>query len=385
MLRFTHHHTVDMESHVFQPIVDSLRRCINAKLFPGAALALVKKNGCIFQAAVGKLEPTKTSNPTATDTIFDLASLTKPIATATAILLLTDQKKLSLDQSIDTFIPTFKGLALGKATVIQLLTHTSGLPAWKPLYLKGTGMASYLRTIADLPLENTPGSCVNYSCLGYIVLTEIIQQVSGITISDFTHRYIFTPLQMNMTCYNPPEKLKDLVAPTEFGNSHERDLSGNDGKHFDQWRDYRLRGEVHDGNACGLGGVSGNAGLFSNVKDLSLFCQFMLSDTAHTRLFTETDWIKIAVQNHTPGLSDSRGLGWQMAASSSAVKNSLSDHAYGHCGFTGTSIWIDPLLETGVILLTNRAYFGGDGRFFAEYRSVFHQITFSCLKVWESL
>ncbi|HPQ41371.1 MAG TPA: serine hydrolase, partial [bacterium] len=223
------------------------------------------------------------------------------------------------------------------------------------------------------PLESKPGFRVEYSCLGFVLLAEAIRRQSGLTLASYCERSIFKPLNMRSTLFNPPSKLRHRIAPTEEGNAFERSMAGDSGDQYPNWRVHRLHGEVHDGNAWFAGGEGGNAGLFSTAEDLTRFCRCMLNGGSFdkTRILSR-ETVEFATRNHTAALNLHRGLGWQMASTTRTAGSRLSLRAYGHTGFTGTSIWIDPEFDLAIVFLTNRIWYGGAGDAFGRFRGALH-------------
>jgi CubicO group peptidase (beta-lactamase class C family) len=321
-------------------------------IFPGISILVSRKDNILFKRAYGfkSLIPQKeASDP---ETIYDLASLTKPLITAFLVLYFSQREKISLDAGIKTFFPTFPF----DCTITQLLNHTSGLPAWEPIYLK---TQPYLDTIASLPLQSKPGSQVNYSCLGYILLHFLLQKVGGGPYSSLAESIIFKPLGLNQTFLEVPSSSIPAVAPTEEGNGFEKKkaLGMEHYKYFAQsfnWRDKIIRGETHDGNSYYCKGSAGNAGLFSNSADLFKLSREFFPSSA-TILKPET--VTLFWENTTPFKKSHRTRGFKLNSSlQSSGGQSLSRKAIGHNGFTGTSIWMEPEGETTYIILSNRVH-----------------------------
>ncbi len=342
-----------------------IEKKITENIFPGAVVAILKKDKVIYHAAFGHRIITPKHAPMLHDTLFDLASLTKPIVIGTLIMQLVASGKLSLDEPAQTYLPAFKQPSI---TCRHLLAHTSGLPAWKPLYIETDSPKDVPEHLGNIPLEAAPGEKVTYSCLGYILMGKLISNVTGEALDSLAHNAIFKPLSMNRTLYNPPQQMHDNCAATEDSNSFERRMvkSGQHGHYYrgHNWREGVIVGEVHDENANFLGGVSGNAGLFSNVRDLITFCQMLLQDGG---TFLSPDSVKALATPQTPrGASEQRSIGWHI----------LADGSMYHTGFTGTSIRID--LEKGLaaILLTNRVHPDAQRTGIIECRNEFHRIVF---------
>lgn len=334
----------------------------------GGAVALIQRHGqVVLHGATGWAvrEPEKERAPMAPDTIFDLASLTKVVATLPSVLKLVDAGSIGLEQPVGEILPEF-GTEGDKAamTIRRLLAHTSGIISWRPVFLTGTGPEHYLADFArDQPYKK-PGEQVEYSCPGYITLGEVVRRVTGMPVAGFARREVFDPLGMVDTMFTPPASLRDRIAATEIGNSFEAEKEAGDPVDGG-WRDYLLRGEVHDGNAWyGFRGLAANAGLFGTAPDLARYGQMWLNggELDGTRILPEA-LVAEAIREQT-GLAaphDRRGLGWLMAPRlDDDAKNhsgrGLSQRAYGHTGFTGTSLWMDPERDLVIVLLTNRVH-----------------------------
>jgi CubicO group peptidase (beta-lactamase class C family) len=287
--------------------------------------------------------------PVTPETIYDLASLTKVIGLTTAVMLLVDSGKLDLDAPVQRYVPAFQGTGKERVTIRHLLTHSSGLPAWRPLYAESPTREQALTLVDTTPLLRQPGDTFVYSDLGAIVLTQAVEAISGQRINEFLEARVFRELDMTSTRFLPPASWRDRIAPTESDTAFRRRA---------------LRGEVHDENAGRLEGVSGHAGLFSTGGDLARFASWLLTQRSDSlyigcadttcpsnitkpivRLFTQR-------QNIPPG--SSRALGWDTPSQNSSAGTKMGPNAFGHTGFTGTSIWFDPDRALFIILLTNR-------------------------------
>lgn len=348
-----------------QAISTLIEEKIAEQIFPGAVVAILQKDKVIYHTAFGNRIIKPKQAPMLNDTLFDLASLTKPIVIGTLTMQLVTSGKLTLDEAAQSYLPVFNQPNI---TCRQLLTHTSGLPAWKPLYIETDSPADVTEHLGSMSLEATPGEKVTYSCLGYILMGKLISTVMEESLDILAHNAIFDPLGMNRTRYNPPLQMHDNCAATEDSNSFERRMvkSGQHGRYYrgHNWRKGVIIGEVHDENANFLGGVSGNAGLFSNARDLITFCQMILQDGG---TFLSADSVKALATPQTPsGASEQRSIGWHI----------LTDGSMYHTGFTGTSIRID--LEKGLaaILLTNRVHPDAQRTGIIECRNQFHRIIF---------
>src|SRR5437667_10441210 len=329
---------VGMSSSRLSAIERVIERGIKAGGYPGASVVVGRKGAAVFEKGFGKLSWSESS--TAVDaqrTIYDVASLTKVVGTTTAIMILFDKKKIGLDDPVVNYIPTFGGGDKDKVTIRQLLTHTSGLPAGRDIWRIAQTPLEARALVLSTPLEGRPVAQYIYSDLGADVLGLLVEVVAGEPLDKFLTRRVFEPLGMNETMFRPADSLRYRIAPTEVNPP----------------RGYPLRGEVHDENAYALGGVAGHAGIFSTAADLSVFAQMMLNggEFQGKRLIADS-----TVALFTRRAAGTRALGWDTCGGTGSCGKYLSDRAYGHTGFTGTSLWIDPDREMFVILLTNRVH-----------------------------
>lgn len=328
----------------FQRVDTLIHNEMEENTFPGAVLLIHHKGETVKHSAYGKSMETPKKKPMHKDTIFDLASLTKVISTTTLAMQLIEEGQWRLHDSIGTYLEEMEDSDI---TLHHLLTHTSGLPAWVDLFSHSESKQDALERVftKDWPVSTSilpPGERIVYSDLGYIILGQAIERVTQTPLDDLVQEKIFTPLTMKDTCYNPPEALKDRIAATER----------------DKTRGGILVGEVHDENAWILDGVSGHAGLFSTAKDLGKFAQMLLQygQFNDTRVMAKPT-VKKMTQLHTKGMNARRGLGWKLQGKHTpSAGDLLSTEAYGHTGFTGTSLWIDPKIDLAVVLLTNRVH-----------------------------
>jgi CubicO group peptidase (beta-lactamase class C family) len=279
------------------------------------------------------------------DTVFDMASVTKPVATATSVMLLIEQGKLRPEDRVADHLPAFGQKGKDKITVAHLLSHTSGLIADNAEADYRDGRDKALERVHALAPLAAPGERFVYSDMGFIVLGELVEKVSGTSLDVFARKNIFAPLGMNETGYRPGDKLKERAAPTVQRDGH--------------W----LVGEVHDPRAAALGGVAGHAGLFSTADDLAVFAQMILGGGIYNGkriLKPETVRLMTAPREVPGGL---RTYGWDMATSYSANRGKVFPRggSFGHTGFTGTSLWIDPKSKTAVVFLSSRLHPDGKG------------------------
>ena len=334
----------------FNSVVSYLRSQVDSA-FPGAVVAVGFRDSVVLLAAVGHYGADD-FRPVTPETIYDLASLTKVIGLTTATMMLIDEGKLDLDAPVQRYVPAFQGANKERVTIKHLLTHSSGMPAWRPLYAEAKTRDDALALVDTTALIRQPGDTFIYSDLGAIVLTQAVEAVSGQRLNDFLAARVFGPLGMTSTRFLPPADWRHRIAPTENDTSFRHRL---------------LRGEVHDENAGRLGGVSGHAGLFSSAPDLARFALWLLGrrrapeDAGTTNPPPSGDLRRLPAslvrhfterQNIPPG--SSRALGWDTPSENSSAGTRMGPNAFGHTGFTGTSIWFDPDRDLFIILLTNR-------------------------------
>ena len=343
---------VGMSSKHLAYLDEIIAAAIIRKDFPGAVLVVAHKGKVVFRKAFGESQRIPEGRPMTADMIFDLASVTKPVATATSIMILVEQGKIRLWDKVTEYVPEFstwygeKGIAGEEARLWHLLTHTSGLPPYTDAKEAGKKLgdpcptADLVRLIAEIPKECPVGTKSVYSCLNYITLAHIVRQVTGKTIAEFAEEMIFKPLGMKRTFYLPPESLREFCVPTEVVNG------------------VPLHGVVHDPLARLQGGVSGNAGLFSTADDMAVFAQMLLNkgEGKGVRILSPLTVERMTEIYPRVGASG-RGLGWDLDSDYATVRGDLFGPAsYGHSGYTGTSVWIDPETQTSVVFLTNRVH-----------------------------
>jgi CubicO group peptidase (beta-lactamase class C family) len=327
----------------FDPVVGYLRSQVDSA-FPGAVVAVGYRDSVVLLAAVGHYGAND-PRPVSTETIYDLASLTKVIGLTTATMMLVDEGTLDLDAPVQRYVPAFQGAHKDRVLIRHLLTHSSGLPAWRPLYAETNTRQEALALVDTTALLRQPGDTFIYSDLGAITLAQVVESITGQGLDQFLAARLFGPLGMTSTRYLPPSRWRDRIAPTEIDTVFRHRL---------------LRGEVHDENAGRLGGVSGHAGLFSSAPDLARFARWLLDTrAARTPPFAAPRRPSPpVVQQFTrrqaipPG--SSRALGWDTPSENSSAGTKMGPNAFGHTGFTGTSIWFDPDRDLFIILLTNR-------------------------------
>jgi CubicO group peptidase (beta-lactamase class C family) len=316
-----------------------IERGIKAGGYPGAAVVVGRRGNAVWEKGFGAMGWNPSDPAVTANTIYDLASLTKVVGTTTAVMLLFDENKIELEAPVKTYLPEFSGGDKDLVTVRMLLEHRSGLPAGRDLWRLASSPADARRAVLETPLAFKPGRYEEYSDLGADVLAFMVERLSGKPLDRFLSERVFEPLGMSETTFRPSPLLRPRIAPTELTPP----------------RGYSLRGEVHDENAFALGGVAGHAGIFSTAADLSVFAQMMLNggEFRGKRLIKESTVALFTRNTPAPG---TRALGWDTCGGQGSCGKYLGDAAYGHTGFTGTSMWIDPEREMFVILLTNRVH-----------------------------
>jgi serine-type D-Ala-D-Ala carboxypeptidase len=314
-----------------------LDRAVADSAFPGAIAVVGSHTGPLVTVSAGHLDWAPSPAPTP-ETLWDIASLTKVVGMTSAMMQLVEGGKVELDAPVQRYLPEWTGTGKERVTVRDLITHRSGLPAFKQYFKLNVSPDSTLRLFFTTPLDTAPGARMVYSDIGAILLGKIVERVSGEPIDVYLARHVFGPLGMRDTRYRPDSSLLSRIAPTEK----------------DPWRGRHLRGEVHDENAAALGGVSAHAGLFSSAHDLSRLARVYLNGGALDGVrLARAATIRQFTTVQDSGFS-SRALGWDTPSENSSAGHFIKRPAFGHTGFTGTSIWIAPQHDLYVILLTNR-------------------------------
>ena len=331
---------VGMSAQRLSAIDRVVERGVTAGGFPGASVVVGRKGYAVWSRGIGTLDwQVGSARVDPMETVYDLASLTKVVATTTAIMILYDEGKVALDAPIARYLPAFSGEggARNAVTVAHLLTHRAGLPAGLELWRRFSNPQEARAAVLAAPLKNAPGAAYEYSDLGPMLLAFLVESVTGTSFDEFATERIFRPLGMTRTGFRPSMRELSRIAPTEVSPP----------------RGYPLRGEVHDENAYRLGGVAGHAGLFSTAADLSVFAQMLLQGGVYegARIVSDS-----AVTRFTARTAGRRALGWDTCAGVGGCGQYLSSRAYGHTGYTGTSLWIDPDHDMFVILLSNRVH-----------------------------
>lgn len=350
-----------MENIIDKKHWENVWKCIDEAVekgeIPGAVAAVDYHGTTVSYAAGDRFKTEQYSEPVSQDTVYDCASLTKVVVTLPLILMLHDRGGIRLQDRVMEYLPEFAVHGKDHVTIEQLVTHTSGLAAHTNLQAHGRSEDEMINYICRMHPQYDPGTKVVYSCLGYILLGRIAAQCYGVPLDQAAHTHLFHPLGMNHSCYNPPVEWRSRIAATEMDSR-----TGG----F-KW------GRVHDENAYGLGGISGNAGLFSTAHDLIQYGRLWLGISEGIPDLLSASIKSRAVENRTSHVEGAyRGWGWVLKGDQwDASGERMSPASYGHTGFTGTSLWVDPQHHVIAVLLTNRVHFGRD-KSVAPLRRSFH-------------
>jgi serine-type D-Ala-D-Ala carboxypeptidase len=336
---------------------------IDQHIFPGATAAITHRGKLIALKAIGRFTYELDSPRVKPETIFDLASLTKIVATTPASMLLFERGKLALEQPLVDVLPEFASADLRRRNVTfrMLLAHSAGLPAYVKLFQTAGNKQELIRQALQVPLVHDPGTHAEYSDIGFILLGEALERITGEPLDRFCDREIYTPLGLGHTRYLPPTDWKSLIPPTQQSQPQ---------------RPRAIQGEVNDENCFVIGGVAGHAGVFSTALDVSIYAQCLLN--GGSALFRpETVEIFTRGEDFPPGTS--RALGWDTPSRPSSSGQYFSAPSYGHLGYTGTSLWIDPERRLSVTLLTNRTWPDRSSEGIKNLRPIFHDAVVEAL------
>ena len=336
-----------------EPLV---RQAISEKKLPGAVVLIGRGDRILYQKAIGNRAVAPTVEPMTLDTIFDLASLTKVVATTTSVMILVEEGKIRLADRVSSFIPGFERYGKGEITIRHLMTHVSGLRPDVDLGDMWSGSDAAINLAIEEVPTAPPGDHFVYSDINYVLLGDIVRRVSGQTLDRFAHDRIFAPLGMKDTMFVPPEPLSRRIAPTERCTPLGWPCQGPEMS--------MLRGVVHDPTARRMGGVAGHAGLFSTAADLAIFCRMLLDGGTYQgiRIMSPMTVAKMTTPATSPGERNVRGLGWDIDSAYSSNRGELLPiGSFGHTGFTGTSLWMDPATGMFVVFLSNRVHPDGKG------------------------
>ena len=334
----------DLNEQRLEGIAPLVEAAVQANKIPGAVVLISHEGHVVYRKAFGERSLVPERLPMAVDTIFDMASMTKVVATTTAVMQLVEQGKIVLSAPVSEYWPEFKQNGKELVTIRELMTHYSGLPPDLPLKPVWTGYDTAMQMIIAAQLDAPPGTRYIYSDVNFETLGEIVRRVSGETLDVYCAEHIFKPLGMKDTLFRPPASLRNRIAPTQYEHGSSGPV---------------LWGVVHDPTSRFMGGVAGHAGLFSTADDVSIFAQMLLNGGTYNgvRILSPLSIEKMTEPQTPPGKMVLRGLGWDIDSPFASNRGELFDvGSFGHTGYTGTSLWIDPITNTYVILLTNRVH-----------------------------
>ncbi len=349
--------------HDFRPLDSAIEKAVRDSVFPGAGIAVICRDQVVYRKAFGRMTYDGASRPVDTETVYDLASLTKAVATTSIIMQLAERDSLSLGAPVCRYLPDFARNGKEKVTIENLLRHNSGLRAhtW---FAKSCRTPDEVYTaIYNDTLTNAPNTTTVYSDLGFILLGRIIETVTGKSLASNFHERFAVPLGMNTTMFNPAQSLIWHIAPVEKDSD---------------WPLSTPRPLVHDQNAALLGGAAGHAGLYSTTGDLVRFARMIMNGgKLDNKVYMQESTIRKFL-SHPEGL---RALGWDVRSpgGSSSAGTLFSTASYGHLGYTGTSIWIDPTRNLAVIFLCNRVYPTSENIKIRKFRPLLHDTVVRCL------
>ena len=351
----------------FRSAFDFLEKAIAARCFPACSLAVTFGGELVAHKALGRFTYDPASSEVTTASIFDLASLTKVAATTAMAMILYERGLLDLEAPVTAIVPEFAG-GLGdndprrrQVTLRMLLAHSSGLPAYEKLFLRAITREDLLQAAFTTPLATAPGARAEYSDIGFIILGVVLERLADETLDVFCQREIFGPLGMTHTTFNPSSALKDSIPPTADDRSFHHRI---------------IQGEVQDENASALGGTAGHAGLFSTAEDLAILAHAMLNG-GYPILRPST--IELFSRRESAPEGTSRALGWDTPSAPSQSGKYFSPRSFGHLGYTGTSLWIDPDRQLSITLITNRTWPDCQNQAIKQVRPVFHDAVIEAL------
>ncbi len=357
-------HAFAQQATIFGRAFDLLDQAILERAFPAASVAITHGGQLVALNGFGRFTYEQDSDKVIAETVFDLASVSKVVATTAAAMLLYQRGLLDLEAPVVAVVPEFarNDPRCGKVSFRMLLAHSSGLPAYEKLFLKGPTREELLTAAYAVALTADPGTRAEYSDIGFIILGVALERLADEPLDSFCQREIFGPLGMTNTTYKPALNLRTLIPPT-----------------VDDWafRNRIIQGEVQDENASALGGVAGHAGLFSNAEDLAIFAHAMLNGGPPI-LRPET--LALFTRREESPAGTSRALGWDTPSAPSQSGKYFSAGSFGHLGYTGTSLWIDPEQQLSVTLLTNRTWPDSKNQAIKEVRPRFHDAVVEALE-----
>jgi CubicO group peptidase (beta-lactamase class C family) len=367
------------QDKIFAPAFAILHEAINQKAFPAASVAVTHSGSLVALKALGSFT-SEAGAPSSSrslreggqdavhpTTLFDLASLTKAVATTTIAMLLYERGLLDLEAPVSAIVPEFttdaaKDPRRHEVTLRMLLAHSSGLPAHEKFFLKARTRAELLQAAFTTPLAVDPATRTEYSDIGFIILGTALERLADESLDRFSQREIFAPLAMTHTTFNPPLEIRAKIPPTADDQTFRRRI---------------IQGEVQDENASVLGGVAPHAGLFSTAEDLAKFAQAMLN---HGSPILRPETVALFTRRESAPPGTSRALGWDTPSAPSQSGKYFSPQSFGHLGYTGTSLWIDPARQLSITLLTNRTWPDSSNQAIKQIRPKFHDAIIEALK-----
>jgi CubicO group peptidase (beta-lactamase class C family) len=352
----------DGQDAIFAVPFEILRDAIAENIFPSAAVAILWRGKLVALKALGTFTYEAGSSEATTATPFDLASVTKVVGTTTMAMILYERGLLALEAPVVAIAPEFSGPDSRRkhVTVRMLLAHSSGLPAYEKLYQRASGREELLSLAFTTNLTTDPGTRAEYSDIGFIILGSLLERIADESLDRFCQREIFGALGMVHTMFNPPSALRGLIPPTVADCT---------------FRHRVIQGEVQDENASKLGGVAGHAGLFSSAGDIAIFASALLQGR-----LVRPETLDIFTRREISPAGTSRALGWDTPSSPSQSGKYLSPNSFGHLGYTGTSLWVYPERELGVVLLTNRTWPDCHNQAIKTIRPAFHDAVIEALE-----
>ncbi len=358
------------QDRVFARAFAVLEQGIQERAFPGASVAVTHEGKLVALKGLGRFTYDSSSPEVRAETIFDLASVSKVVATTAMAMMLYERGHLDLEAPVAAAIPEFAAAddpRRGKITLRMLLAHSSGLPAYQRLFEKAATRDALLGAAFTAPLEADPGARAEYSDVGFIVLGEALERMAGEPLDGFCRREVFGPLGMTQTAYCPPAALKPMIPPTV------------DDREF---RHRVVQGEVHDENASVLGGVAGHAGVFAPAADVATFAHALLRGGGPSggANIVRPETVALFTRRESTPAGTSRALGWDTPSSPSQSGKFFSPRSFGHLGYTGTSLWIDPERRLSVTLLTNRTWPDRGSQKIKQVRPGFHNAVVEALR-----
>jgi CubicO group peptidase (beta-lactamase class C family) len=355
----------ERQDAIFSEAFDVLRKAIAQRAFPAASIAVTWKQKLVALKAIGRCTYEPDSSPVTTASVFDLASVSKVVATTGMAMILYQRGLLDLEAPVTALVPEFAGADQRRrdVTLHMLLAHSSGLPAYEKLFLRAKNRADLLVAAFTTPLTGDPGTRAEYSDIGFIILGVALERIADESLDRFCQREWFGPLGMAHTAYNPPAAWRTSIPPTADDRSFRRRI---------------IQGEVQDENASVLGGVAGHAGLFATAEDIATFAHVMLQ-AGRPVLHPET--LALFTRRETSPAGTSRALGWDTPSSPSQSGKYFSASSFGHLGYTGTSLWIDPERQLSITLVTNRTWPDCSNKAITEVRPRFHDAVAEALEV----